>query len=176
MNAQVAREVVSTVEDIVKKSFELNVSWKREKWYGLQLAVRCLQFFSNRSQTSLKAGSFFFYPLLVILLNISEYPRRSHIVSAQTVCAYHPVEQQREDERFSAIFGSSGVMNGQRKVLSGTKILQTLCGSFGCSLEALIEVAAKRLQCKTLGRKEIFLHPIKPHLLQIYSKARTCNR
>lgn len=58
MNPQVGLRAVPSLVQTIKKSPDLNVSWKCEKGDDVQSSVECLRIFINNSQTILKAGEF----------------------------------------------------------------------------------------------------------------------
>lgn len=130
LDAQVGREALSVVKEIIKKSSGVNVSWTCEKvmvcncqWDAHSITVINLK-------RLLKAKTFSFYPLHVTLLKVSESTRRSHTTAGRTVRAYLPTEYRRKDERTLETSGAIEIESKHRKNVSRAEILQTLHGSF----------------------------------------------
>ncbi|NJK52916.1 MAG: hypothetical protein HC936_08975 [Leptolyngbyaceae cyanobacterium SU_3_3] len=92
MNAKLGVFARDAVEQHIKSSEMLESIWNigsHDKWKSV---VGCVQLYSDKSQTSLKAGGLTFYPLHITLMNFSEKIRRLQIMSGATVLGYLPVE------------------------------------------------------------------------------------
>lgn len=69
MSLQTGLEAITLVQESSKKNEDVNFSWRCKSSDGVQSSVKCLQVFSDKSQTSLESGEGCFYPLHVTLLN-----------------------------------------------------------------------------------------------------------
>lgn len=133
-----------------------------------------LQLFSSKSQTSLKAGSVFFYSLFVTLLNYLEKQRRQQILRRRTVLAYLPVSFWRENvyEPSEGTFAAGST--GQKERFTRVKILQALHESVGFALNELVQCAMSGFECASSGGKKCFLISCYYHILLIFQNVKIC--
>lgn len=79
------------VETRIKSSRRKSKTWKNEQDGSIAFVGRCVQVFSDKSQTFLKAVGLTFLPLQLTLLKFAESIRRLQILSSATAMAYLPV-------------------------------------------------------------------------------------
>lgn len=88
MNVRPGTKACAAVGHVVKAFISSCTIWKEEIEDSTQLAVRCLQIYSERSWEFLLARSYSFNILQVTLLDSTERLRRTLIVTGLTVFAY----------------------------------------------------------------------------------------
>lgn len=91
LNSVIGQKSFRVAEVEIKASQNRDICWRTLGRDGEQSCIGGLQLFSDKSQTSLKAGALSFYPLHVTLVNFLEDWRRQHICEGRTVTAYLPV-------------------------------------------------------------------------------------
>lgn len=91
MSAEIGVSVCKAVENHIERLSRLESFRKTEEEDKIQSVVWCVQIFSDKFQTFLKAGKIAFYLLHITLLNFTDQKRRHQILSGETVVAYLPV-------------------------------------------------------------------------------------
>lgn len=66
------------------------MTWGRRYINGKDSFIAAIQVFSDKSKTSLKAGSLTFYPVHITALNALEGKRKEHISKNRRLVAYLP--------------------------------------------------------------------------------------
>lgn len=97
-NGAIGKHACKAVEQWIKESSDLSISWKSLNDDGIKSMVGCLKFFSDKSQIffsdksqiSLFAGSQLFNAIHVTLLKFTEERKRKLIERGETVVAYFP--------------------------------------------------------------------------------------
>lgn len=148
MNSKLGNKLVPLVKSIICKSESSTVTWREVGLDGEQSVVACIQLFSDKSQASLSASAFKFYPLHINLLNYREAERRSHITDGRTVFAYLPV-------RFDA---SQDHVDGKKPHFDRVDFIRALHHAIEFVLEPLGCDALRGASVKTADEKRLRLH------------------
>lgn len=99
MSAAVGASTCDAVERHMKCSTRLHFVSKTAEDDSTQFVVGCVQIFSNKSQTSLKAGGLRFNPLYITLLDFTDHMRRLQILSGNIIVVYLSVSFHTDFER-----------------------------------------------------------------------------
>lgn len=157
LNSGIGRVVVPMVEDYVKRNELNDVRWRTTESDGEASCVGCLQFFSDKSQTSLSAGAFKFYPIHVTLLNFTEGARRSHICEGRTLFAYLPVTFCGCDCSTDAGIDLCKCRAKEKRV-KRVDFLEALHDSINFSVEPLARTALSGMPSVTLDGIHLRMH------------------
>lgn len=154
LNSFIGKYACPAAERAIKQDCDSSVSWKTYAEDGVQSAIGCLQIFSDKSQTSLKAGSLVFYPLHVTLLNFTEEWRRAHITSGRTITSYLPVTFSAEGDSHTVQLR----VGCKWKSFPRIQVLRALHESVERSLDPLAYVARKGIAAKSTDRRAYVFH------------------
>lgn len=157
LNSGIGRNVLPLAEDYIQRHTNNDVRWHSIHSDGEQSCIGCLQLFSDKSQTSLSAGAFKFYPIHITLLNFTETTRRKHICDGRTVFAYLPVNFSRCDCSAEADPDQCKCDNKQKK-FKRVDFLQSLHESIHFALQPLLRTALTGISALTSERFHIRLH------------------
>ena len=91
LNAPGGQNIYGAVRKAVMSSSNVNVMWKSIAGHGSESSVGIGQVYSDKSAVTLKARGFQFYPVHLVLLNLSEGKRRRMITSGASIVGYLPV-------------------------------------------------------------------------------------
>lgn len=163
MNSEVGFEAAASVQKLMRRSRDRNVSWETETKGGSRSSVGCVQLFNDSFQTFLKAGLVSFYPLYITLLNYPEKQRRQHILKERTVSVYFPELFWRGMFTNPVKVFLLKVLLGKKKRFTRVEILQALHENVDFALNELVWCAKSGLECTTYDGNNSFLFhvPIK---------------
>lgn len=121
MAAPACHTIEKVVKNAVMRSTNTDVLWKSVIPHGSESFVGVGQMYSDKSSVTLKARGFQFYPVHLVLLNLSENLRRSMITSGASIVGYLPVSFQLSEPR-----GKPNTKFRKQVILSVHEALQTI--------------------------------------------------
>ncbi|MEM9680053.1 MAG: hypothetical protein AAF901_06985 [Bacteroidota bacterium] len=90
VHSKLGLEGMTAVEQLIKGHEKEEVRWRDEILDGEESFVGCVQFYTDKSMTTLKSSGLTFYPVHVTLLNFTEEARNFMITNGYTVVGYLP--------------------------------------------------------------------------------------
>lgn len=152
-NAEVGVAACQAVEKHNKSFTRLGFVWKTTKEDNVQSVIGCVQVFSDKYQTSLKAGGLAFYPLYVTLINFSGKMGHLQILSKAAVLAYLLVT-------FESRLTKEKCSRPASRRRERAAALESLHEFIELCLRPIFVHAYRRLHCKTRSSFETLVHSL----------------
>ena len=143
MNADLGAKVCNLVERAIKQHNRSDVRWRTFESDGEQSVTGFCQVYSDKSFAN---ESFSFYPLHLLLLNLTESKRRKMITSGASIISYLPIKfESKSEENLSSKF-------------TRIQLLQALHKSIEYFFLGIIDAALPGISVVTEDKKKIRFH------------------